>query len=877
MTSARIQPIMKWGRSVTVLAVLGVSLSLALGTAHAQKSRKKPPAPPPRQATVKEVEKPPGEKKPAVLNEITRKLFMAVELNDMGGVKSSIEAGADLFIQNADGMTAADLAVDKGHFIVAHYLLSRRLLGAMPPVALVPGKADKAMAAVEAKPKRPFPKPPQKPKVKPKAILKVETGAMKKPQAPAPPPPPAAPGEEPAALPEAETVAEAPPELETITEVPADAETVAEAPEATDGDADKPLTNKSIGEFFKSLVELVTPGGEKPPEKKKPPATLVEATEEADTETVVDPDLLADGLKPDKDDSLVETVVEDPDEFVVDVTKDLGIDAAGDEAIVELIEEGPAKLEETGLETLIADPDLDLDRPGKKTAKKEQEGFLDKLAGMFSSDKKTGKPEQPAEGKVKGPTPEEVAAYDLPLPEPKPQAPRKFSPQFKDRLADFLEDGDEEKFKAWLPKMQVMNGGIPPKDQVPAKTDKMATQAPAPEKAPKAMVERLPLPDSLKQETAQAEPEKGEPEKGKPEKAAPDKMAADKPQPEKGLFKGTFDKLVDVLTPDFANKGRQERVTLEPEEKLAKADTKADTKGGGGKAGDAPGFWPVTGVEAAEAPPVAVKKPAPIPFDDKALKGVILSLGQSVSLENSFPPAGDGLDPFNRCVRKNRGTTLFCLETVDWPENLQSDFLVPTILYTGQKAIARYDQGIASRFHALFPSDSFKRVAAYFHNRFGAPTDVWNRSIAPFAQPRQDNPTLAWRSIDPKTSAVTVLEIRKYDDSRGGFPDTKRGTVMLYLANTPSIFPQVSSHELMRLSRMRMALPSAQPPAQPPEEGEGPPPKAAAGQMTSEEMQVERRKRKAAEAAAEKAGEQGGAPAKVDEDSFALPPDPQGR
>jgi hypothetical protein len=68
---------------------------------------------------------------------------------------------------------------------------------------------------------------------------------------------------------------------------------------------------------------------------------------------------------------------------------------------------------------------------------------------------------------------------------------------------------------------------------------------------------------------------------------------------------------------------------------------------------------------------------------------VTLSLGESVSLENSFPPSGTGLDPHNRCVKKNRGTTLFCLETVDWPEPMQPDFLVPTILYTGQKAIAR--------------------------------------------------------------------------------------------------------------------------------------------------------------------------------------------
>jgi hypothetical protein len=239
---------------------------------------------------------------------------------------------------------------------------------------------------------------------------------------------------------------------------------------------------------------------------------------------------------------------------------------------------------------------------------------------------------------------------------------------------------------------------------------------------------------------------------------------------------------------------------------------------------------------------------------------------------------------------------------------MQPDFQVPTILYTGYRAIARYDQGIASRFHALFPSEAFERVISYFQGRFGDPTDVWNRSIAPFAQPRQDNPTLAWRSLDPKTQAVTVLEIRKYDDSRGGFPDTKRGAVMLYLANSPPIFPQVSSHELMRLSRSRMGPPPA--PAAPGEAPEGTPaapgaetgpgmgtgaePGAEPGVRSPADIKAERKAKRraereakraagtakrAAEAAAKKGdgaapGEPPGSAVKPAEDLFELPPDP---
>jgi hypothetical protein len=93
---------------------------------------------------------------------------------------------------------------------------------------------------------------------------------------------------------------------------------------------------------------------------------------------------------------------------------------------------------------------------------------------------------------------------------------------------------------------------------------------------------------------------------------------------------------------------------------------------------------------------------------------------------------------------------------------------------------------------------------------------------------------------------------------------------MLYLANSPSIFPQVSTHELMRLSRGTMGSPPAPgfspsalqrgtPPGGPPAPGPRAEPgaKKPLSKMTSEEIQAERRKRKAKEAA-NKTAEQGG-------------------
>ena len=137
---------------------------------------------------------------------------------------------------------------------------------------------------------------------------------------------------------------------------------------------------------------------------------------------------------------------------------------------------------------------------------------------------------------------------------------------------------------------------------------------------------------------------------------------------------------------------------------------------------------------------------------------------------------------------------------------------------------------------------------------------------------------------------IIVLEIRKFDDSRGGFPDTNRGAVMLYLANSPPILPQVSSHELMRITRPRLNQIPPPPPDQIPNASYGPdnpPPNKPANidatldepaptkslkDMTAEEIQAERRKRKAQEAAGK-----AGAPEAPLDDSFALPPDPLNR
>ncbi|MCG8507774.1 MAG: ankyrin repeat domain-containing protein, partial [Rhodospirillales bacterium] len=62
------------------------------------------------------------------LSSTTKSLFEAILRNDLAAVQVSVGRGADTSARNISGRSPVDLAVDKGHFEIAHYLLSLRSL-----------------------------------------------------------------------------------------------------------------------------------------------------------------------------------------------------------------------------------------------------------------------------------------------------------------------------------------------------------------------------------------------------------------------------------------------------------------------------------------------------------------------------------------------------------------------------------------------------------------------------------------------------------------------------------------------------------------------------------------------------------------------------
>ncbi|MDC0196220.1 ankyrin repeat domain-containing protein [Gammaproteobacteria bacterium] len=181
----------------------------------------------------------------------------------------------------------------------------------------------------------------------------------------------------------------------------------------------------------------------------------------------------------------------------------------------------------------------------------------------------------------------------------------------------------------------------------------------------------------------------------------------------------------------------------------------------------------------------------------KPLKNILLTMGNSMTTGQSKLP--HGIAEPDPCIEKRRGEISFCIVPIDWPQEIESAFVINTSLYQGTRAIARYDRGKATHFHVLYKSIFHNEIINFVKHRYGLPTANWKRTIAPFGKPRQPNPTLVWRSHNINKNEVTILEIRKFDDSRTVFPDTKHGAIRLYIAGGPPVFPVVTAHDIMSI------------------------------------------------------------------------------
>ena len=183
----------------------------------------------------------------------------------------------------------------------------------------------------------------------------------------------------------------------------------------------------------------------------------------------------------------------------------------------------------------------------------------------------------------------------------------------------------------------------------------------------------------------------------------------------------------------------------------------------------------------------------------KKAQSVTFKIGRVTALDKAPMPETSTDSFYQSCINKNFGSLIFCIENLNWPDDIRRYFLTDSNNSKSTHTIVRYDKGAATYFHTLFPSKSYAQIINFFTQRYGTPTKKLERSIAPLAEKRRVNPSVTWQTISPTTKLLTTLEVRKYDDNRGNFPDTKRGAVYLYNEKSQTIFPHVSLVELMLL------------------------------------------------------------------------------
>ncbi|MEE8394108.1 MAG: ankyrin repeat domain-containing protein [Rhodospirillales bacterium] len=703
--------------------------------------------------------------------EATRQLFEAIHSNNLAGVKTQIAAGADIKAVNDWGMTAADLAVEKGYFNIAHFILTVR---------------NARQKAIGKTPEGPSGPPPP-----PSASLAPQPGPPVVP-APVTPVTPVIPLTE-APLDGGQAKTDAPPVKTFKTPVHS-----WPAGKPNPFDPDTEIAGGSlpiIGKVRAAPAKTNTPVKTTASFPKPPPASPVSGGPLSAAKLSTPFPAAPPAEEPGFLGQVIDTI-----------TPDWLSGWAGEET-PEQPAAGPRLAEPAPVKTVEAAPTPPPPPPPPPEARKEAKKPVAEKVEEQVAEKVEEKVEEP----VKEPAPvKTVQAMPKQVLAPVNQDRE---PGYLDQLYDFLfsdeppqtESATEPVEPAPLKAMaQTYPGGVP----APVESKPLAQQ---------------PLAETPVAEKPQAEPMKPEPVKDEPLKARamePAPPAKPKPLPKPGPPKliraaippqaqrpgapddglGFFGRILNFFWSDEPEAPQQ----TAPRTAQAVQPAAASPEGTADESA-----WRVRSVETAGLPATAAPKPKqPRKPPAGALDGVTLTLGMSVRLGQprnppKMPPLIKASRPLGspiakpECVEKKRGALIFCIEEVDWPERMKPYFEVNSIMYQGAKTVARYDNGLATFFHAIFPSQSFEAITAYYRLVLGEPTDKWKRSIAPLAEPRRENPTHIWKSVNPVTKQLTTLEIRKFDDARGGFPDTMNGVILLYHEWSSAIFPRLSTIEMM--------------------------------------------------------------------------------
>ena len=420
--------------------------------------------------------------------------------------------------------------------------------------------------------------------------------------------------------------------------------------------------------------------------------------------------------------------------------------------------------EPTPVKTPVAEvePASSAETPAAKT--ETGPGMFDRIAGFFSF------PSEDAE------TPQETEQASVPEPEPEPEPKPVKTPVAEVEQVPSVETStaETETGPGMFERMTGFFSFSSEDAETPQETEQASVPEPEPEpeptpvKTPVVEVEQVP---SVETSTAETETGLG----------MFDRIA--------GFFSFPFE---DAETPQETEQASVPEPEPEPEPTPVKTPVAEVEQAPSVELAPSPSPEPPTITETAQAGPVAAAARAAA-AQERRIDPV---LGRSLRLGK--PMDADSADI---CIEKGSRLFWFCIEPVDWPEEIAEAFQVRSILYRGAQAIVHYGDGGASQVHALFPVRYFDAITAYFTKRLGTPGKQFdNWAILP-GEPNRKNRTVRWRG-----PGASVLEIRQIDDLRWSLlPDTKHGVVRIYGEDSTPVFRHVSWSDftLARMLKVR--------------------------------------------------------------------------
>jgi hypothetical protein len=157
----------------------------------------------------------------------------------------------------------------------------------------------------------------------------------------------------------------------------------------------------------------------------------------------------------------------------------------------------------------------------------------------------------------------------------------------------------------------------------------------------------------------------------------------------------------------------------------------------------------------------------------------------------------EGVECLRYVYRHRKDRIRACVVDVKWPRDLRPDFVSNSIIYTGQKAVVVYQDGVAAAMYAIFGTEGYERVASHIAREYGPSAEFRREKVQLMSGGRKMNEISVWRATDPASGLPMELEIRKYDDVRDLFGDPYHGMIEIRFTDSRRVFQFVQPLDLM--------------------------------------------------------------------------------